>query len=485
MDIPPIRTLQRLIAGLVVAATLVVAGPAGAQTEPAPGALQAAIGGFRGATGIDPLAGFTFQQDASLLFDIAPADLGPSDAAGLALSTSVNGGDRYVRATTAPTGWRALPTIGYGGLDQAYVGHAYVDGNPAATPAVAAVGGFSPFVAAGENPALPTTCDAGTRVQLLLETTVAVAGAPDTYRLAARTFVDTLAGTPTILRISTFGSASHPGAVTYDLSTAAGQTAAAAAIDAAYAAPLVDTTANWDAAFQDAAAGGADAVVLVAASSPSAHVGGSSGGGIDDVAYGIAAANLAKHPDRTLTGPHQRIIGIGVGEGISIPDLAAVSGPVKGVDYTTTATPTGLAAELEAVALGFCGSTSETAVPSTPSVVAPPVHHVHAILLPSPSVRGAAALYGLTGCTSRRVVVTRVTGRNIRRIEFVRDGVLVERIRVPSVAWHAFTLSTWVPAGDYQMHTVYARVRFAPGTSPVGKAMVQRFAHCRASAVTG
>ena len=100
-------------------------------------------------------------------------------------------------------------------------------------------------------------------------------------------------------------------------------------------------------------------------------------------------------------------------------------------------------------------------------------------------VRGFSALFGATGCTSRRTVTTRVVARNASTITFIRDGVVVKRVTMHALTRRAYSLRTVLPVGDYAMHTVYVRVRFVPGATPAAKSMVHRFAQCRASAVTG
>jgi hypothetical protein len=122
-----------------------------------------------------------------------------------------------------------------------------------------------------------------------------------------------------------------------------------------------------------------------------------------------------------------------------------------------------------------------TLLPVAP-VVAPPVT-AKPILLPPAFVRGTAILRGVEGCTARKVVTTRIIGRNISRIVFFRDGRIVKRVKAPSLSWRAYEMTTVVPAGDHQLHTVLVRAYFVDGATPRVKAMVHRFAHCRSSEV--
>jgi hypothetical protein len=486
-----VRTTTRRIALLAVAAATalgIVTAPAAAmQTEP--GALQAFAGGYRDVTDAGsfalPLPGLTFQHDGSALFDMAPTTFGPTDANGAATDPMAPGGTRYVREATAPTGWTPLTTLGSYGSAQPYIGSAMVDGDSVGSPAVAHVGRMSTFVAAAANPPLPTTCGTGLKALLLLDTSGSTSGYIDEYKTAAKTFVSTLAGTPTTLRISSFSTISYPGATTYDLATTAGQTAANAEIDRVYGPDYAGELTNWDAAFQDAAKAGVDVIVFVTDGVPTVHlVGGtptSGSGGFEDVAYGIAAANLAKYPqlDQTLT--KQRVLGVGVGSGIAVENLAAVSGPTEGSDYTVAASPDALAAVLKGVATKICPPAPTPVTPVTPVVAAA----APSAILPPATVRGTSRIAGVTGCTYRGSVVTRVWVRNAAHVTFVRDGRVVRQVAVPTLGRRMLTLRTVLAPGDFGMHTVTVRVRFAAGAVPAARTMHQRFAQCRASTVTG
>ena len=73
--------------------------------------------------------------------------------------------------------------------------------------------------------------------------------------------------------------------------------------------------------------------------------------------------------------------------------------------------------------------------------------------------------------------------RRLSRIVFFRDGRIVKRVKAPSLSWRAYEMTTVVPAGDHQLHTVLVRAYFVDGATPRVKAMVHRFAHCRSSEV--
>jgi uncharacterized repeat protein (TIGR01451 family) len=208
------------------------------------------------------------------------------------------------------------------------------------------------------NPALPTTCGVGVRVLLLLDTSGSTSGFNDQYNKAAQAFISTLGGTPTSLKISSFATNSSPGNTMYDLSTPAGQTGAAAAVDAIY--PDNESgrgATNWDAALQDAAKADVDVIVFVTDGNPTVQQGDLDTGSstsIRDITYGVASANLAKNPDMAAGGSQQTMMAAGVGGNLAIDNLQAVSGPNEGTDWTAAEDPTALAETLRKIAESIC-----------------------------------------------------------------------------------------------------------------------------------
>lgn len=270
-----------------------------------------------------------------------------TDATGAATSGVLSSGKQYVRETSAPSGWRMLEQLNFGGGPEPYIGSAYIDGNRTVTPR---------FVNAADNPPLPTSCGTGLKVLLVMDNSGSTSSYKADYIKAGHTFVDTLAGTPTQLMISSFSTTSAPGSATYDLTASggAGQIDANKQIDYLYGAGFANGLTNWDAAMQDAAKAGVDVVVFVTDGNPTVRVGGD--GSVENVVYGVASANLAKWPamDQSKTG--QRIIGVGVGGGISVDNLQAISGPVADEDYFL-GSESGLAKKLAEVAGTLCPGT--------------------------------------------------------------------------------------------------------------------------------
>lgn len=171
--------------------------------------------------------------------------------------------------------------------------------------------------------------------------------------------------------------------------------------------------------------------------------------------------------------------------------LASYSTAVTCVDGDTilidaaplTATPVAVARGHDVVCTFV--NTLQPAVPVTAPTVAAPPFTPMPIVLPPAFVRGTAILRGVEGCTARRTVTTRVIGRNIERVVFVRDGRIVKRIAAPSLSWRTYELRTTLRDDDHEVHTVFARAFFIRSATPRVKAMTHRFARCRASVVTG
>ena len=352
------RTRQRwwrLLLGLAAAGLLSfgAVGSALASVSYDSGTLTVLKGGYRdtaenGTSGFAKgLAGAQLEySDSNAFTTTTPFPL--TDAAGSATSPVLPAGSmQYVREAAAPSGWRLLDQLNFGSGATPYIGSAKIDGNRTITPR---------FVNAAANPPLPTTCGTGLKVLLVFDNSGSTSPYKADYIKAGHTFVDTLAGTPTKLMISSFSSTSEPGTETYDLTTPgdAGQVDANKRIDYLYGAGFANGLTNWDAAMQDAAKAGVDVVVFITDGNPTVRQGGS--GAVENVVYGIASANLAKWPSMDQAKAGQRIIGVGVGGGISVDNLKAISGPTVDDDYFL-GSESGLAKKLAEVAGTLCPGT--------------------------------------------------------------------------------------------------------------------------------
>ena len=364
------RRVHRAIIALIALA----AGMAVFAADAAAGDLKVLKGGYRdpssnsGSSYAHPLAGAVLEYDDSASFG-SPTDFPPTNAVGEAVVTGLPSDRYYVRERTAPTGWSPIKTLVWDGSERPYVGRADVRSSGTET---AKVDDLRRFVNVADNPGVPATCDVGINILLLLDRSRSTRGFNDDYRTAANTFVETLSGTPTNLKISSFATDSTPGATTFDLEAPGDVVAAKAEIQSIYPTNTSGSGAtNWDKALQDAALANVDVIVFVTDGNPTVNQGDLDSGAdesIRDIAYGIASANLAKYPQRDQSLAQQRIISVGVGGGISVPNIKAVSGPTEGEDYVISNDPTELAKVLAAVASAICSGTltiEKETVPAT------------------------------------------------------------------------------------------------------------------------
>ena len=340
------------------------------------GQLRALKGGYRNVgnnTATDysrPLAGAQLEYSSSSSFSGTPTPFPTlTDAAGVT-SAKVGSNRWYVRESAAPEGWLKLPLLSWNGATRPYVASANVhaedrgggEDDRAGTASVDN-GVSTRFVNQLANPALPTSCGTHLRVLMVLDTSQSTKGYGDDYNDAAQSFVTSLAGTPTAMKITSFATTVNSGnAVSYDLSAASGQNSARSRINAIYPNNSSGSgSTNWDAALQNAALANVDVVVMITDGNPTIRVGASTSGGstsIDDITYAVASANTAKDPDRKPGNEDdQTILGVGVGAGVSKPNLAAISGPTEGTDYVVSSDPEKLAAVLRAIAGKLCPGT--------------------------------------------------------------------------------------------------------------------------------
>ncbi|MSX11559.1 MAG: hypothetical protein F2811_03380 [Actinobacteria bacterium] len=344
--------------------TVLAIGAPAAMAATSSGKLNALKGGYRNigtntATNYaKPIAGAQLEYASSSSF-LSPTAFPLTDAAGSTTTPSnVSGGTWYAREKTPASGWLNLASLDWDGSSKPYVGKAAVDGG---TSTVSVDNGASTrFVNALVNPLLPSgTCGTGLKVLLVLDTSGSTSGYNDDYNQAATAFVTALSGTPSSVKISSFAdSVSSGNATPYDMSTVAGQNSAKTRINNIYPNNTSGSGyTNWDAALQDASKAQVDAVVFITDGSPTLRVGGStnSPGQIDDITYAIASANTAKDPDNIPgNADDQSLLAVGVGNGVAVENLKAVSGPLEGTDYVAAADPAALTALLKSIASKLC-----------------------------------------------------------------------------------------------------------------------------------
>ncbi len=373
---------RRVLPAALLLALVACCIPAAASAS---GTITATAGGVRSLLNNDDgyanaLAGVAFEK-AAWVSDPATASwsaLCTTDGTASCTSASLANGRYLVRqaALGAPSGWRALTRLAWGGSSAGaspardYVGDVNVSNGSSATvrpstawSPTAASSASGRFVVAKNNPPLPARC--GLDVLLLLDRSGSITSQRDTYKAAAQQLVSTLSGTPTRLKIYSFAeSASANQSAFLNLDTPADVATANSVINAVYAGTGGAT--NWDAGMKLAAGAAVDTVLFVTDGNPtyrdsstsSANDDGGTTVNLLDLTAGIASANKVKAEGKSggpLLAAGATILGVGSGSGITASNLAAVSGPVEGTDYVTSSV-SGLGAELQRIANQLCGA---------------------------------------------------------------------------------------------------------------------------------
>ncbi len=195
------------------------------------------------------------------------------------------------------------------------------------------------------------TAGCGLNISLVLDRSGSITPNRTVYAEAAKSFVNTLALTPSQMKIFSFAADATADQGTFvSLSTQAGVDSLNATIDAVYGRTAGGT--NWDAGLQLAIGSGSNLVVFITDGNPTAR-GGDTGStnlvNLEDVEYGIASANSVKNANQTIWA-------VGVANtaegGITPTNLELVSGPG---DFFT-ADLDNIQATLRALANQLCGS---------------------------------------------------------------------------------------------------------------------------------
>ena len=210
------------------------------------------------------------------------------------------------------------------------------------------------------NPTLPAKC--GLNVALIIDTSGSVGSALPSLKTAAKTFTNSLVGTPSQLGLFTFATTAPANTTNNQnrpltpVSTAAGAATVNTWIDG-----LTSTGGtNWDRGFAQVAESGTayDIAVVITDGNPTYYGNPVQGPGyftrFREMENGIFSANAIK-------AKNTRMIAFGVGDGVSgsANNLVAISGPTAGSDYYQTTDYAAAGAALRALALGNCvGSVS-------------------------------------------------------------------------------------------------------------------------------
>lgn len=226
-----------------------------------------------------------------------------------------------------------------------------------------------PLVVRYVNPELPAAC--GLRVRLVFDLSTSLSPEEaELVRMAAIGFVDALAGSPLEIAVASFAT-DAPAAGNVDLgytsvATPGGALGVRAAIAALAPPSGGDGFTNWDAALHAALAapgGVPDLVVMLTDGNPTVWgvpaVTATVVTGLDQIVAGVRAANALK-------AHGTRVVAIGVGDAFEVAatNLAAISGPSAGADYSVTSFA-GLPETLARLAGELCPPEPEPEPPSS------------------------------------------------------------------------------------------------------------------------
>jgi hypothetical protein len=318
------------------------------------GGVRIAENGPPGPPAASGLAGVTFRVSPS---SPGQADTCVSTAAGLCTVRVRSHRTYTVTQEGTPGGWFASPTLAAGTGNQvtsrAYdrlsvrvgAGNVTIPDAARNTDRSATARGGT-WALSKDDPALPQKC--GTRIALLIDLSGSITPAIlPRYKAAARSFVETLKGTPSSIAIYTFGTtAPAPGGNNANLApvsvaTQAGVTTLVHKIDG-LTVPLHSGT-NWDAGFwqivQANPAYHYRAAVILTDGDPTYYGPSGNLGGRGNLTR-FAETENAVFSANALKAEGTSVLGVGIGasrQGLpNVDNIRAVSGPVEDTDYFNT-----------------------------------------------------------------------------------------------------------------------------------------------------
>ena len=353
------------------------------------------------ASSVNPLPGVTLQ-----LFDgvAAPTTAVPDafatcvsdlqgDCSFTVPNTQALGANRdrrfWVVRTGTPTGWFAVTPFLTGANapftstayqfrtgDQLRAGNVYASSGTNATFMLGT--GNTNNVASGgiwqssrNNPSLPATC--GLNVALVLDLSGSVAGSLGSLKSAAKTFTNSLVGTPSQVALFTFATTAPANAINNQnrpitaVSTQTGADTVNGWIDGLTA----NGGTNWDRGIDQVAESGThfDIAIVITDGNPTFYGNGEGPGNftrLRELENGIFSAN-------TVKAEATRMVAVGVGAGVSGSpnNLISISGPTANSDYFQTNDYTAAGAALRALALGSCQGTISVVKQVVPNTAPP------------------------------------------------------------------------------------------------------------------
>ena len=295
----------------------------------------------------------------------------------------------WVVRTGTPTGWFAVTPFVTGANapfsstpyqfrtgDQLRAGSTYASSGTNATFMLdtgntnnAASGGI--WQSSRNNPSLPATC--GLSVALVLDVSGSVASSLASLKTAAKTFTNSLVGTPSQVALFTFATAAPANTTNNQnrpvtpVSTQTGADTVNGWIDGLTTA----NSTNWDRGIEQVAESGTrfDVAIVITDGNPTVYGNGQGPGNftrLRELENGIFSAN-------TVKAKATRMIALGVGAGVSGSpnNLISISGPTANSDYYQTNDYTQAGAALRALALGNCNGTISVVKQVVPSTAPP------------------------------------------------------------------------------------------------------------------
>jgi len=302
------------------------------------------------------LAGATFQvySNSNYTTEIAGASC-TTNTSGVCTIAGLTSGTRYLREKTAPSGYQRIDTMTESSGGSKIYGEQFsLNSNTNANS--------RDFANRRTNPAFPDTC--GIEIALVMDLSNSIS---DTelaqMKTSASAFVDALEGTPSSVAGFTFATnapaSGNSNLALTSVATTGGANTARSWVNARSKPGGQAGGTNWDAAFRQliSSAGSYDILVFLTDGNPTFYGSPQSGGSGSDTTFreveeGVFSANGVKSANPAL-----KVVGVAIGSGAAVDNIAAVSGPVADDDYFLAANFVDLQEKLEEIATNLCGGT--------------------------------------------------------------------------------------------------------------------------------
>ena len=286
--------------------------------------------------------------------------------------------------------------------------------------------------AARSNPVLPNKC--GLNIAVVLDLSNSLSNSEVTAsKNAAKSVVDTLAGTPSSVGVYTFGTFAPDGTnasiAKTSLSTSSDADSVKTKIGNIKRVPESVGGTNWDAALRQIPSAQYDIALFVTDGNPTAYGTPGTGGNSDygsafdsiDLTRAVTAADALK-----TSGTF--VMGLGVGSDLNISNIKAISGDVSGTDYFKIDNYDKLTAKLSEIALKNCQGTVS---------IVKQVRDLDGTLVPAAgwtfngreadNVSPSSAVTGSNGAVNFKVNNLQAAGRTVQFAELQQAGHALEK----------------------------------------------------------